>query len=891
MIAESWHVRARAPSTDPGAPGGRWRRFGLLLAIDLAFIYLIMIGSVPYFPWLRAINLALATVCSGVFLGYLVRRRAGLPRTPLDLGIVALLAAALLATVAGLDARLSLEWLPPLAFFCLLYYALVVALRTAEGLAVALAATRILGVTLLLIGGLEIAGWYAGAGPIGPPDGWVAANGEWTWPPFLTRNRLPFANPGSLAALLVLLLPFILSSALDAPRRSARLLLLAEAVLLTLLLVATGSRGALIAWAIAGTCLLILRRVGTGTGAVNRAPLYLAALLPAGLALAAGLLFLAGRQIALDPARLNLFEMAARAFARYPLTGVGPGNFPLFASRAREAATDLMARTTPHNLPLHVGAEAGLAGLLALALLTFGLLRAWWTGRCRARPEGRSILDVAGAALLGLTIHHQVEFFLLEPWFLAALAFLGALIAAPVARPGTPMGQLRRPVSVALAAGFALVLAVQVWQLAAFATFAAGVDAGRAGRFAEAKRAFTAAGALDPAYAATNLQRTLAGQRSETADGGPIGPASQPVAPGAGAVAVAREPAQQPAAPAGDETPESAPSRFTPDNTDGAAARAAAFRQGLDWLGPADAYVARRGLAELAAGDVATARATFRQVLHDTAPALATSVAIGRVAADLNDRDLAREALVATALKRPSLLASTLPAAWGFDPVEIADSATARAGGDPVAEAQLLAFSGRTAGAAGIFTDLAARGSHTGALGLGCLALGRDDPATALVHFEQAAALGPPGLRSDWLPFVEVLRARALAALGERDAALQAYRRAHWLHEAALLPRAALNADYERVLAGLPLPATVPAAPPEPAVDPFLREVLRRFALAPDLRAEAALPPAPPVAWRFLDPVVQARAGHPPLPPRRVEWRAEGPDLNLTPLECPAGSD
>lgn len=70
--------------------------------------------------------------------------------------------------------------------------------------------------------------------------------------------------------------------------------------------------------------------------------------------------------------REQAWQVAWRAFAEAPLAGVGPGRFA--------AAGGWFGRVYPHNLPLEVAAEFGVAGLCCLAGLLGPPL--WWIARC-----------------------------------------------------------------------------------------------------------------------------------------------------------------------------------------------------------------------------------------------------------------------------------------------------------------------------------------------------------------------------------------------------------------------------------------------------------------------------------------------------------------------------
>lgn len=126
--------------------------------------------------------------------------------------------------------------------------------------------------------------------------------------------------------------------------------------------------------------------------------------------------------------RLAIWEGAGRLFLAAPVTGQGHG---AFASSFFEMAPRLpgpppgMMTAHAHNLPLHVAAEYGLAGLLVLAV--GGLV--WWRGVSRGRWSVEILWAVAIAGIGAA--HSLVEYPLWFAYFLGPVSVALGLAEGP----------------------------------------------------------------------------------------------------------------------------------------------------------------------------------------------------------------------------------------------------------------------------------------------------------------------------------------------------------------------------------------------------------------------------------------------------------------------------
>ncbi|MHB8625179.1 MAG: O-antigen ligase family protein [Aggregatilineales bacterium] len=126
--------------------------------------------------------------------------------------------------------------------------------------------------------------------------------------------------------------------------------------------------------------------------------------------------------------RLGIYAVAIRAFIERPLTGHGPDSFSL------QLMTDQSIPPQPphahaHDVPLHVAAELGLGGLLALVFTAIGGLRLYWQTLTHAAHTERPVLIGLGAACIAIAGHGIFDVTATQPalFLLAAAIFAAAL--------------------------------------------------------------------------------------------------------------------------------------------------------------------------------------------------------------------------------------------------------------------------------------------------------------------------------------------------------------------------------------------------------------------------------------------------------------------------------
>ena len=436
-------------------------------------------------------QLALHLVAGGAIAGLAigVLRGAALPRTPLDLPILALLAAFAAATAAAANHGMSLR-------------AMAAILATAAVLPMALLAVRhraswvgyLVGVPVLLLSIPTLA--YLLVRRLD----WVAAGAPGLPPLRLLNEGTPF---GSVAVPPFVIWPaWALAGLIEPPawRRGIRIGLVAVGIPLTVL---SGSRSA---WLAIG--LTLVSAVAAWTWRQRHRLRRPRRLGPRHLLIGLGALILAGGAALLVVPRLTavasllyratLWRDTLAAWAADPLLGVGPGFMPFARQAAAPDLTFPVRQPHSHNLPLGVLGDAGLVGLAAALVVVVAL--AVVAGPWRARTAtGRA----AALALLGLGIGGLFEDLTFLPNFnliviaLVAVAVTDAGAVTWVRPRAWPPPRRMAALGASLLAAVALVPAVVLGDAGALA-HRAGVDAYEAGRPEAARRLLARAERLDP---------------------------------------------------------------------------------------------------------------------------------------------------------------------------------------------------------------------------------------------------------------------------------------------------------------------------------------------------------------------------------------------------------
>src|SRR5918999_1431585 len=342
-------------------------------------------------------------------------RGGPLPRTPIDLPLLALIAAFGVATLSAMNLAMSWRAMAVIAAYGAMLPVALICVRLRPSWVGVVTAVPVLALAAPTLFAMLVrrAEWVVVGAPGLPP---VRVVGEGT--PFGSVAVPPFVIwPAWALAGLIESAPW---------RRLVQWGLVVVGVPLTVL---SGSRSAWLAMAITLAAAAIpwawthrdrLRLPGRydarGIGLELLAVVGLAAV----VALAAPRLIAVTSLVY----RASLWRDTLAAWSTDPLLGIGPGFMPWARQAAAPDFPFPVRQPHSHNLPLGVLGDAGLIGLgVALALV---VAVAWLAGPWRARtPTGRA----AGYVLLGLAVGALFEDLTFEPDFnLLAIALLAVAL-------------------------------------------------------------------------------------------------------------------------------------------------------------------------------------------------------------------------------------------------------------------------------------------------------------------------------------------------------------------------------------------------------------------------------------------------------------------------------
>lgn len=413
-------------------------------------------------PILRISQHAFTFVLAALWLFALWRKGKSLPHTPLDLPLVTLAIAWAVAALASLDPRVSLEYLWPILIAIMgLYWFVELSMHQRERwVSEALFLT---GAVIVVISLLEEFAWYTGTPMIfGFSQGWPDINGI-TLPP--VRHRLLFLLNGTngLGTFTAMLVPLAITWATTTRKRDLGFGAAVLAGGLVLVVVFSGSRGALMGLFVSSAILLLtwLRTlidrpsIPQWLASLARPRVFFGLAAVAAITLAGAiLLYTLTRPLRSgDANRIDLWQSAIAMTRDHPLTGVGPFQFG-HAQRLYgnpEVAENQARHTHAHNIILQTLAEGGLiVGLAALWVLV-AFARSWWTAWQAAPPPRRRRLEGGLAALAGFAAHNMVDTFTQIHYWVPVL-FIVAYTLSPYATPITTQRTQRRHLTAGLLA-------------------------------------------------------------------------------------------------------------------------------------------------------------------------------------------------------------------------------------------------------------------------------------------------------------------------------------------------------------------------------------------------------------------------------------------------------
>jgi tetratricopeptide (TPR) repeat protein len=469
--------------------GWRWLRGRSAVELAALAAGLAVFGYVGWDSalWDPRLQLLLHLLAVGAILALAMAALRGeeLPRTPIDLPLLGLVACLGLATVSALNIGMSLRAMGSIVAFALALPLALLAVRHRPTWVGLLASVPVL---LFSIPTLAVMLWRR--------IEWVLVGAPGLPPLRMESEGTPF---GSVA-----LPPFVIWPAWalagliedSAWRRPIRIGLVAVGIPLTIL---SGSRSAWLAIGVtaivAGVPWLWTRRRRLGSlrdlrgrslllaiGAALFGLLVVALVVPR-LTVVASLLY-----------RVGLWRDTLRAWATDPVLGIGPGFMPYARQAAAPDFSFPVRQPHSHNLPLGVLGDAGLLGL-GMAIVVVVTL-AWVAGPWRMRtPTGRA----AALVLVGLAVGGLTEDLTFLPNFnLLAILLVAVVLTDARAVRWAPLMARRLVIAApAAAAGLALLVAMVVSDAGAVAHWI-GLHEGAGRNWAPAVAWFERAEQLDP---------------------------------------------------------------------------------------------------------------------------------------------------------------------------------------------------------------------------------------------------------------------------------------------------------------------------------------------------------------------------------------------------------
>ena len=338
--------------------------------------------------WDPRYQLGLHLAAVAVFGGLLWIALSGgdLPRTPLEIPILALLLAFGIASLSAWNPGLSAGALAAIVGFALMLPAALLALRHRPDWTALVVTVPILALSMHAV---AILAWRRVA--------WLVAGGTGLPPVRLDHEGTVFGALAVPAFAVMGALPVALLIPQRRLRRAMLIGLAAVAVPLTLL---SGSRSAWLAAAVAGLVLVAppaLRRLRPSWSALLARSRRLT---PRDVGLAvAGLAVLALAVAFITPRLTDVRSLVYRgylwrdtlaAWSEDPAFGIGPGSMPLARQAAAPPLSLPVRQPHSHDIPLGILGDAGLVGLAAaLALfVTFVVVAGPWRTRSLAGPGG-----------------------------------------------------------------------------------------------------------------------------------------------------------------------------------------------------------------------------------------------------------------------------------------------------------------------------------------------------------------------------------------------------------------------------------------------------------------------------------------------------------------------
>ncbi|HEV8602071.1 MAG TPA: O-antigen ligase family protein [Gaiellaceae bacterium] len=376
-------------------------------------------GIIP----LQTVELAVLAIVLVVVVRRLARAQMPLPWQPPLYWALGLLVWTIVALQSAIDNTLALKQVGSLFGGIIFAASILAACRNMDDLRL------ILGAFVAVTSGIAMAS-FAGGVRLHPVYGAAAVGG---------RLQGAFDHPNQLGALCALGISIAVGLAFGARRRLARVAAGTAGVVISAALMFTLSRGAWIGTALALLFLLVALSEARRALVLLVVPgilvvVLVAPLVPVGQTEINVVGERARALTALSPYdnRRQIYAEAWREIRADPVTGVGPGGFPIASARAG-SRTSTYAVVHAHNLLLTWGAEAGFPAVLFILGLALSLALAAREAGRRFRRLGqtrdRAIVAGVAAALLAIFGQGLFDYVLRNAVAnIATWAMIGALL-------------------------------------------------------------------------------------------------------------------------------------------------------------------------------------------------------------------------------------------------------------------------------------------------------------------------------------------------------------------------------------------------------------------------------------------------------------------------------
>ena len=381
--------------------------------------YFLLIGGTYYYQLfaVRVFQHVFATVILAIWLILRLRQRRGLPITPLNIALYAGVIVWFISALLSLDPRMALEnlWFPLTNL--LLFFVMVDLLQSGqEGLLVE--TQFLLAALVVLLALVQLGSWWFGWGFGTPTIGWASVlGGDVRFPLRLPRLYVPLGVSTWLAAYVAPLAVLAGAWGVAGRQRGARIGFGLLALLLTVIMLLTGSRGGWISLG-AGAVVFVGLQLARDARLQQRVRRYLIPL-SLGALVIVGVGVLTLLRLSADPGhssgdllRFDLWKGALQVVRDHPFFGVGPGLFGQAYRLYRDPTYIDNRLGTAHNFYLNSLAENGIIAILIALVIGVLLLRAWWKQWRGAETPTRQVhLAGAFAALIGFGVQSFFDTF------------------------------------------------------------------------------------------------------------------------------------------------------------------------------------------------------------------------------------------------------------------------------------------------------------------------------------------------------------------------------------------------------------------------------------------------------------------------------------------------